>query len=63
MHGKQLLKQAIEDYIIDPAANNKAFMVHKLLIKKNISTQNYCVIISLLCIIKMKKRWNLTEII
>ena len=34
MHGKQLLKQAIEDYIIDPAANNKAFMVHKLLIKK-----------------------------
>ncbi len=33
------------------------------IIKKNISTQNYCVIIPLLCIIKMKKRWNLTEII
>lgn len=32
MYGKQLLKQAIENYIIDPA-NNKAFMVHKLLIK------------------------------
>lgn len=33
MYGKQLLKQVIENYNKDPAANNKAFMVHKLLIK------------------------------